>query len=836
MKAGKYKFPVKYIKENIIFTDKNILAGFKLEGQEYSSRSTEEKIAMWEKVQNLIKAFPDGHSKIILVPRTVFCERAIEPMLKKVKADDPLYDTTEVLLSETVRILNERAEDRYIFDEEFKEEKFIKGDKEVHYDIYLFISVKEALEGDFITKGGEILEYMLKDPVEAVNKLLGISDKYISETRFRYLKKKSNEFFEEQRNYFNMRPLSKVESINLITRTTKRGHISADELFKYSNYDSVEINEDGEKVIIPIDENIKNKVEGKITQENKMIKIEHDDFTSYQSFIALSDTPNLQLIGGEFIKYIQDEFQCEICIDVNKLSTETSKRKIRDKDKKVNAQINEASEAGYEVEDDVIEAKVATEDFSREIRESKHILETKITFCIASTDKKMVETTVKEMIYDYKKIGFKMICPYTDQYRLFLECIPGCDGFCNDFIEPMSIKNLAGSMFITDDKLGDKIGVYIGYTKIGNKKVYLYMGRAAQENKSPAALMIGNLGFGKSFNANLIVILHVLTGSSALIFDPKSERSLWKEKLPFMADLISIVRLTSSDEDAGKLDPFNLYRDNVNEACDLAFNVICDLAKASDEAQIVLKETLNKIKEVERPSMKKLIEMLDNVPKEDLLWENAYKLSRKLKTMQSVGLSRLIFGDGTEDAIEIDNRLNILQIDNLKMPNVGTPKDQYSEEEKLSTSLMMIMTNFTKKFAMKKRDTFDIVLFDESWFMKDTADGRKMYDFIGRQGRSLNLGSIFNGHSVLDIPDEGVRNALTYKFCFHTDNKEEAKRMLELLNMEVTDDNIKTLMKLENREALFQDLDGRTGVIVFDAIFDMFIDCFNTKPEDTLQV
>ncbi|WP_243454767.1 ATP-binding protein, partial [Clostridium perfringens] len=30
--------------------------------------------------------------------------------------------------------------------------------------------------------------------------------------------------------------------------------------------------------------------------------------------------------------------------------------------------------------------------------------------------------------------------------------------------------------------------------------------------------------------------------------------------------------------------------------------------------------------------------------------------------------------------------------------------------------LMMLMGSFTKKFAMKKRNTFDLILFDESWF------------------------------------------------------------------------------------------------------------------------
>ena len=93
-------------------------------------------------------------------------------------------------------------------------------------------------------------------------------------------------------------------------------------------------------------------------------------------------------------------------------------------------------------------------------------------------------------------------------------------------------------------------------------------------------------------------MLHVITGSSAVIFDPKSERSHWKESFDFMSDLISIVRLTASDEDKGKLDPFNVYKDDVDSACALASNITCDLLTItpSDLSYIALKEALIEIK------------------------------------------------------------------------------------------------------------------------------------------------------------------------------------------------------------------------------------------------
>ena len=58
--------------------------------------------------------------------------------------------------------------------------------------------------------------------------------------------------------------------------------------------------------------------------------------------------------------------------------------------------------------------------------------------------------------------------------------------------------------------------------------------------------------------------------------------------------------------------------------------------------------------------------------------------------------------------------------------------------------------------------------------------------------------------------------------------------MLKVLKLEETEENIKMLLKLRNGEAVFRDLDGRVAKIKFDAIFDIFINTFDTKPKDTV--
>ncbi|HEF0384067.1 TPA: ATP-binding protein [Clostridium perfringens] len=834
MKNNKFNFPINFVKENLIFNNKVCYAGFKLNGFEYSSCNNSEKIRILDSLTELIKEIP-SEAQILLIPRAVDCERSIRPMINKIQEDDPLKEVSTILAEKTIEILEERAEDRYIFNPVTEENEFIAGDKTLEYDTYIFISLLKGDDKDFISKGVEMFEYMIKSPKKALNEFLGISQKTISERDFRIYKKKSTEFLEIQSMRFDIRPLRKSEIDSLSARVTKRGHQSADELVKWSD-NCLEVEQDEEKVIIPLRNAYKNRVTGLIEQGDKILKIQNDGFTSYQTFLAINNIPSMEFPGVEYIKLIQDmNIGAEICIHIKKFSAEESKSKIKNKAAKINAQVNEALQGGHIPSDEEYEAKAAAESLEKEVKRNKHIIETSISICLASTKEKIVRNNTKVLMeYFNKSLKFELINPYTDQYRIFLDFIPANSNYNRDFIQLVPMETLAGGVFGASDHLGDSVGAYIGYTVNGNRKVYLYMGRATKLNKSPAMGIYGNLGGGKSFNANLIVVLHVLFGSSALIFDPKSERSHWAAKLDFMGDLISIVRLTPNDEDKGKLDPFNLYNDNIDEACDLAFNIIVEIANTNEEEKIILKETLNKMKDEKRPSMKRLIEMINDVSDSDAYKKEAERLVRKLNASKDVGLSKLIFGDGTEKAINLDNRLNILQIDNLTIPDQDTKKEEYSEEEKLSSCLMMLMGSFTKKFAMKKRNTFDLILFDESWFLKNSAAGRKLYDFLARQGRSLNVGCIFNGHSVLDIPTEEIKNTITYKLCFKTNNRDEAKRMLEFMNKSVTEENIKMLMELENRQAVFQDLDGRVGVIEFDAVFEQFIECFSTTPEDTL--
>jgi hypothetical protein len=196
-----------------------------------------------------------------------------------------------------------------------------------------------------------------------------------------------------------------------------------------------------------------------------------------------------------------------------------------------------------------------------------------------------------------------------------------------------------------------------------------------------------------------------------------------------------------------------------------------------------------------------------------------------------MGMAGLLFGDGTEKGLSFDNRINILQVQNLKLPKSDTPKDDYTQEETLSTALMLPIASFAKKFAHSFPGVPKINLVDESWALATSQQGQALFEYLSRTGRSLFTSTVFIGHSTKDIKTEGIRNALSYKFCFHITDMDEIKRSLEFLDMEITDDNIARIQNLSNGQCIFKDLKGRIGKLSFDCVFDHLKIAFNSTPK-----
>ena len=73
--------------------------------------------------------------------------------------------------------------------------------------------------------------------------------------------------------------------------------------------------------------------------------------------------------------------------------------------------------------------------------------------------------------------------------------------------------------------------------------------------------------------------------------------------------------------------------------------------------------------------------------------EDVYK--RQIDSFTDYDFSHLLFSDGTvENAISLDNQLNIIQVEDLVLPDKDPTFEEYTTIELLSVSMLIVISTF----------------------------------------------------------------------------------------------------------------------------------------------
>lgn len=149
-------------------------------------------------------------------------------------------------------------------------------------------------------------------------------------------------------------------------------------------------------------------------------------------------------------------------------------------------------------------------------------------FRVTAKDKDQLRVRVDELKREMQSFGIHLLSPYGEMISYFMEFIPTSPRINSDYIQYVEPTKLAGMMFGATTNIGDNRGFYIGQTLKLNRPVFIQPDLAAKAFEgvnnvvdSLAMMIAGMTGKGKSFWANLYTYLCVLTGSRALIIDPK---------------------------------------------------------------------------------------------------------------------------------------------------------------------------------------------------------------------------------------------------------------------------------------------------------------------------
>ncbi|MCR0180945.1 ATP-binding protein, partial [[Clostridium] innocuum] len=575
-----------------------------------------------------------------------------------------------------------------------------------------------------------------------------------------------------------------------------------------------------------------------IEESQRYLRLEHEDKESYVSYFTVNAiVGELDFPSSEIFYFQQQQFTFPVDTSMNVEIVENRKAltTVRNKKKELKDLDNHAYQAGSETSSNVVDALDSVDELETDLDQSKESMY-KLSYVIrvSAPDLDELKRRCDEVKDFYDDLNVKLVRPAGDMLGLHSEFLPASKRYINDYVQYVKSDFLAGLGFGATQQLGETTGIYMGYSVDTGRNVYLQPSLASQGVKGTvtnalASAFVGSLGGGKSFCNNLLVYYAVLFGGQALLLDPKSERGNWKETLPEIAHETNIVNLTSDKDNAGLLDPFVIMK-NVKDAESLAIDILTFLTGISSrdgEKFPVLRKAVRSVTQSEKRG---LLYVIEELRKEDTAISR--NIADHIDSFADYDFAHLLFSDGTvENAISLDNQLNIIQVADLVLPDKDTTFEEYTTIELLSVSMLIVISTFALDFIHSDRSIFKIVDLDEAWAFLNVAQGETLSNKLVRAGRAMQAGVYFVTQSAYDVSKESLKNNIGLKFAFRSTDINEIKQTLEFFGIDKDDENNqKRLRDLENGQCLLQDLYGRVGVVQIHPVFEELLHAFDTRP------
>ena len=807
-------FPIKYIDNNLVWNkDNEVFAYYELIPYNYSFLSAEQKFIVHDSFRQLIAQSREGkiHALQIATESSI---RSMQEQSKKLvtgKLKEVAYQKIDEQTEALVSMIGDNQVDYRFFlgfklmvTEEQLNLKNIKKSAWLTFKEFLH-EVNHTLMNDFVS--------MPNDEINRYMKMEKLLENKISR-RFKVRRLEINDFGYLMEHLYGRDGIAYEDYEYQLPKKK----LNKETLIKY--YDLIR------------------PTRCVIEESQRYLRLEHEDKESYVSYFTVNAiVGELDFPSSEIFYFQQQQFTFPVDTSMNVEIVENRKAltTVRNKKKELKDLDNHAYQAGSETSSNVVDALDSVDELETDLDQTKESMY-KLSYVIrvSAPDLDELKRRCDEVKDFYDDLNVKLVRPAGDMLGLHSEFLPASKRYINDYVQYVKSDFLAGLGFGATQQLGETTGIYMGYSVDTGRNVYLQPSLASQGVKGTvtnalASAFVGSLGGGKSFCNNLLVYYSVLFGGQAVILDPKSERGNWKETLPEIAHEINIVNLTSDKDNAGLLDPFVIMK-NVKDAESLAIDILTFLTGISSRDGEKFPVLRKAVRSVTQSDSRGLLHVIDELRREDT--PISRNIADHIDSFTDYDFAHLLFSDGTvENAISLDNQLNIIQVADLVLPDKDTTFEEYTTIELLSVSMLIVISTFALDFIHSDRSIFKIVDLDEAWAFLNVAQGETLSNKLVRAGRAMQAGVYFVTQSSGDVSKESLKNNIGLKFAFRSTDINEIKQTLEFFGIDKDDENNqKRLRDLENGQCLLQDLYGRVGVVQIHPVFEELLHAFDTRP------
>jgi hypothetical protein len=409
------------------------------------------------------------------------------------------------------------------------------------------------------------------------------------------------------------------------------------------------------------------------------------------------------------------------------------------------------------------------------------------------------------------------------QHQLYYDHLPRCDaGATRDYTEQVTVEQFGASVPIATEAVGADRGPYIGWAPAsGGRAVLIDVTAPSRLSRSPAVILAGAQGSGKTVAAQALAFSGERRGSQLIDLDPRPDHG-W-EQVPELEGRVAVIELSGDEEQRGRLDPLAIGLADMRE--ELAASYFLELLRDPPPVweNAIQRAVRDTVREGGRSSLL-VIEKLRRARSPE-----AREAGDALEVAGDFGVARLAFGTGAEAAETVAAPVMTIRTPGLTLPEAEAAPDSYTRAERVSVATLSLVAALAMRLVAADRSRHKVVLLDEAWFLLASRPGRALINRLVRLARAYNATVLIATQRLGDLGE--LADLIGQWFVFELKTEDEAKRALGYLALDTDDPaRIQQLRELPAGRCLMRDLDGRVGELKFDLAPAHLLEAFATDP------